>query len=386
MPVALHDLGRDGAGWRPELLADVLLDARVDVGIACRPRRRSCPTRSLGARRRRRCRSRRSSAHQIGELQAEGDRLGVDAVGAARPSACRGCSRARRAARPSAASVGRAAGRRAHELEREARCRARRSWSCRSGRSSLPRPTCSATLVRKAMTSCFSRRLDLVDAGDVERGLGLDLGGRRLRGSCRACSRPSRRRPRRPARPATWPRRSRSRPSQGACSARSSVCPPRPPASRLGRLCRPPALSSTAILSHFAAGGVRGAEGTGRGRAGRPAHVSLADGAAVGEIGDERVRFLPPSIGRTRSRLCLPRLHGLAGEHVLGPAESSGPSDARGDTSAWPAGTSCRRRPSTVARAAPDRDHPVGGRRRRCSRVSSCASGSSSPGSRLLTA
>ena len=85
-----------------------------------------------------------------------------------------------------------------------------------------------------------------------KRGLGLDLGDRVGRAPCRACSRPSRRRSRRRARRASWPLRSRWRPSRAACSARSWPCPPRPPASRLGRRCAGPPSVVGAILSHRA--------------------------------------------------------------------------------------------------------------------------------------
>ena len=83
-------------------------------------------------------------------------------------------------------------------------------------------PTCSATAVVNAMTSCWVICFDLLDARDVEARRARGCRARRRPGRCRPPPSPRPPRSRRAARSRSDAGRSRSAPSRGGCSAESS--------------------------------------------------------------------------------------------------------------------------------------------------------------------
>ena len=129
---------------------------RARGGRTCPPRPRSCRPRPP-----RRAREPLAlAAHLLREheqLEPEGRRLGVDAVGAADARRVPVLARAPRSTPRSALDAGERAARRRPGSGARARCRARRSRSCRSGRSATSGPTFSATSVRNAITSWRTR-------------------------------------------------------------------------------------------------------------------------------------------------------------------------------------------------------------------------------------
>ena len=139
--VALHDLRRDRLEADAEPRADGLLPRRDRGARRCRRRPRSCRPRLRRARASSRARWRAQLLVEDQQLEPEGGRLGVDAVGAADAGRVAD-ARARGARSAAQRAIARrpAAGRPRRGSAARARCRARRSTSSRSGRSATLGP------------------------------------------------------------------------------------------------------------------------------------------------------------------------------------------------------------------------------------------------------
>ena len=241
--VARHDLRRDRLGREPEPPSTAGLDLGRVVGERA-DRAGQLADRDLVAR----LDQRAPAAAQLGvparALEAEGDRLGVDAVRAAdhgRVAVALGLRAARRPAGGRALARSRSAASRSCIANAVSTTSDDVSPRCRKRPSS---PTVSATDVTNAMTSCLHLGLDLLHArrrstrasrAERARRLGRDLAARGQRVDQRQLDLE-------PALRAA-PRRTRGAPSPAACSGRSrrSSRPvlPKPPAPRVARRAAP---------------------------------------------------------------------------------------------------------------------------------------------------